>query len=1072
MKPEARSPKPEARSGRFLCTGLAVVCLGLAWGGNADAASRWTLGVAPAVYLDMFSLPQGGQVDFFTSNLTSGADPVLHLFRVLPDGSFQQVAVADDIAGPENRNAHLTYPTDGPADNFVLLLRAYDSGTTGTCNVAKDNVLRQAAAPVGGWIVNAPYFTYAAGDQLRTPHLPGGSVLNVLVAFTAPYTAQAMGIANDVAGAAQVPLTGNESMFLVGTPFVRDDFQSHTFREGLVMCACNDPIDDDNDGVGNLLEGAIGTCPTVAGCPYSLPGKDSDRDGLFDGEEVWGVAGQLPNGLDQLDFHRWGANPRKKDVFVEVDWLTNFGGPVPAGISPFQYMRENPTADIGGWTTGLEAWVAAVQQPYLSAPVAHIRNPDGSNGVAVHLDLGVAPLLDVDEAAFGAWSTGTPHGLVEDYILHFTQTVSGNVTLLINNTSYTFDATGLTPEQIGATVGFAALLLGQPIYVKSFVVQNENDATLTIAGLTPGLHFSRAISPVAVAVVEREDDNSLRNHYNVDAGQVDAVRRGRTRYAIVDTPDQGGQANGPALVTGFHPSTFLHELGHSLGLSHWGHSQWGLSGVDCIPHYFSVMNYANVPGFSASDAALQLNAARAVEQVPFGTAFNYNLYLASPYSYALPTGPFGVDWNRDGQLSPGQWRAPIFAMDSESCQGYAQGKLVIDTNTSVRGGVDLVRYDTRLFAVWATNDAVHMRSAVLGAVGAKSCTGSPDPAAPGECLTWSESTSFALGAGLRGVTAFSTPGGLLVATHDSFGAMAVHTFGVSPAGVPNLVGTVVLPSWNTNLQTAVTPELTVRHQGVHSRILGLVYLSRSGQFRSFGLDQNSWVEEGPLLDFEFGLPLAGAQAPVAKDWPDQYVQGWTPNQYRTVAVLPDATGGLRVFVLDYATNTWRQTGVAPGTTVAKPFLEYSTIRSTTGLPDSEFTGHFLIGRMISCAGGVCPFVHRSTLVSKAAPPAADSVPAFGLLGGADYIQNLWAISQAGTAAALYSDSSIDNVFGLFASAIPGDSGLMFYPHADGAPDSALTVHSDFRVMEDYICKYIGDYRSHNCGNIPDPIVTD
>jgi len=93
----------------------------------------------------------------------------------------------------------------------------------------------------------------------------------------------------------------------------------------------------------------------------------------------------------------------------------------------------------------------------------------------------------------------------------------------------------------------------------------------------------------------------------------------------------------------------------------------------------------------------------------------------------------------------------------------------------------------------------------------------------------------------------------------------------------------------------------------------------------------------------------------------------------------------------------------------------------------------------------------------------------------DYVQNQWAISQPGTAAAFYSDSAIDNVFGLFASAIPGEPGLMFYPHADGAPDSEITVHSDFRVMEDYICKRIGDYRQHFCGNLPpndDPDVKD
>ena len=656
--------------------------------------------------------------------------------------------------------------------------------------------------------------------------------------------------------------------------------------------------------------------------------------------------------------------------------------------------------------------------------------------------------------------------LVEDYILRFTQTIAGNVSLTINTANFTFDATGLTPPEIAATVGFATLLMGQPVFVKSFLTQNANDATLTIASLTPGLHFGRSISPPAPAiVVVRESAESLRDHYNIDAGQVDVVRRQRTRYAIVDVPQAaGGQAQGPALVTDFQPSTFLHELGHTVGLKHWGHKQWGLEGVDCIPHYFSVMNYANVAGFSASDAGLQLNAARAVEQQPFGAAFDYNLYLASPYSYAAPTGPAGVDWNRNGQVAPGEWRAPVYAMDGSSCQAYAQGKVIIDPMTDVRGAVDLVRHGPWLLAVWSTTAGVHMRTAALGAVGAKSCTGSPDPGAAGECLTWSAVTSFSVGTALRGVTAFSTTAGLLVATNDSLGAMAVHTFGVSAAGLPYFAGTEPLPSWSLDLQTAATPELALRHQGVHGRPLGLLYLSRSGQFRSFGLDQGIWVTEGPLLDFASGLPLTGGQSLVAKDWPDQFVQGWSANQYRSVAIMPSNSGALRVYVLDYATNTWRETAVTPGSTTGKPFLEYSTIRNTTGLADGQFSGHFLIGRMIPCAGGTCPFVHRSTLVSAVAPPAADSFPAFGLLGGADYIQNVWAIAQPGTSAALYSDSTIDNVFGLFASTIAEEPGLMFYPHADGAPDSVVTVYSDFRVMEDYICKTIGDDRQHYCGN--------
>lgn len=67
------------------------------------------------------------------------------------------------------------------------------------------------------------------------------------------------------------------------------------------------------------------------------------------------------------------------------------------------------------------------------------------------------------------------------------------------------------------------------------------------------------------------------------------------------------------------------------------------------------------------------------------------------------------------------------------------------------------------------------------------------------------------------------------------------------------------------------------------------------------------------------------------------------------------------------------------------------------------------------------------------------------------------------AAAAYSDGTLDNVFGLSPMAIPASTGLVFYPHGDGAPDTTYTVYSDFRVMEDYVCKTIGEMRNYDCG---------
>ena len=77
-------------------------------------------------------------------------------------------------------------------------------------------------------------------------------------------------------------------------------------------------IDTDGEGLGDALEDVLGTCASrsasIAGVSCAAPAdpRDTDSDGLWDAWEVFGVNGQaLP---------AWGADPRHKDIFVEVDF--------------------------------------------------------------------------------------------------------------------------------------------------------------------------------------------------------------------------------------------------------------------------------------------------------------------------------------------------------------------------------------------------------------------------------------------------------------------------------------------------------------------------------------------------------------------------------------------------------------------------------------------------------------------------------------------------------------------------------------------------------------------------------
>ena len=46
-----------------------------------------------------------------------------------------------------------------------------------------------------------------------------------------------------------------------------------------------------------------------------------------------------------------------------------------------------------------------------------------------------------------------------------------------------------------------------------------------------------------------------------------------------------------------------------------------------------------------------------------------------------------------------------------------------------------------------------------------------------------------------------------------------------------------------------------------------------------------------------------------------------------------------------------------------------------------------------------------------------------------------------------------------------ERGLNFYPFADGSPNQAFTVRSDWRVMEDHLCQRLRERGGIDCGTI-------
>jgi hypothetical protein len=313
---------------------------------------------------------------------------------------------------------------------------------------------------------------------------------------------------------------------------------------------------------------------TVTATVRGAYNADSDLDGLTDADEVCGMDGNGDGSID-IDLPGMGANPYHKDLFVELDWMVDDDG---AGFEDHSH----------------EPWLPALMNAWHEFDAAPVTNPptpydQGSpTGIALHVDVGTLYAdygLDFDDDEVDEISVG-PDGNVDvnsDGIVDI-----GDLGTLGNGTHG------------GGNRVCANLLPGpclEPWQVGEDAVLSPEEAS-QIRGFNFVEARAAAFHYGVFAHLSNSGDEPLATGM-APWGELDfLVSLGARR-------EQEGGLVGPSGLPvrgrfGEHTGTFLHELGHSLGLCHGGgrpsavgtceENPEALFYPDRKPNYISVMN--------------------------------------------------------------------------------------------------------------------------------------------------------------------------------------------------------------------------------------------------------------------------------------------------------------------------------------------------------------------------------------------------------------------------------------------------------------------------------------------------
>ena len=325
---------------------------------------------------------------------------------------------------------------------------------------------------------------------------------------------------------------------------------------------------------------------TISASPAGAPDGDSDIDGLPDSWEICGVS---TDGNDSVEvpLDKLGADPARKDVFVEIDWMED-----ATSASPHTHAPWLP-AMIQAWNEFDRAWVS---NPTINGAIK-------LGGIALHLDTGTLYSnysFDIDGAAPPAITVGS----------------SGNLDLNSDGIPDigNLGSIGSTPPFVGGTPLPEDALLqprpgvtGMPTAADMFAPGSEF-ATLKATRFTPArevaFHYAVFAHSYTQVVGGPVNSGGLAEPCAIDTPCNEFMTTLSTFGRQTVDADRNSIPDGVTVINGpknlpvdgliiDHASIFLHEIGHNFGLHHGGGDTDNFK-----PNYFSIMNYAFSNGLS------------------------------------------------------------------------------------------------------------------------------------------------------------------------------------------------------------------------------------------------------------------------------------------------------------------------------------------------------------------------------------------------------------------------------------------------------------------------------------------